>query len=344
VVVVGRDGVVLVMNERAQAIFGLPPGPVYHGRHLLELCRDPELHEVMRALTAHEPARPARREITLADAERRVLVVSVSPLTGAPGPPGGVVLVFHDVTDLKRLEVMRRDFVANVSHELRTPLTAIRGYAETLLGGALDDAKHARSFLAVIERHAERLGRLIDDLLTLSDLELGTTPLRREAVVLTRLVHEVVEVLGHKAEQANVRLTQALPSNLPPLSGDADRLQQVLINLVDNAVKYTPAGGSVTIAARPVADAASSLVEIEVRDTGIGIPADDLPRLTERFYRVDKARARELGGTGLGLAIVKHIVQAHGGRLEIVSELHVGTTVRFSVPGWLEAAPTDGNA
>jgi two-component system phosphate regulon sensor histidine kinase PhoR len=339
VVVVARDGGVVLMNERAQAIFGLPCGTDYRGRHLLEMCRDPELHEVLRALTARDATRPALREITLADAERHVLAVSVSPLAGAGAgaATSGFVLVLHDVSDLKRLEAMRRDFVANVSHELRTPLTAIRGYAETLLGGALDDTIRARQFLAVIERHAERLGRLIDDLLTLSDLELGKTPLKREAVPLQRLVGELVEVLGDKAARAKVTLEHALPTNLPALCGDPDRLQQVLINLVDNAIKYTPAGGNVTIAARLAENGAAPVVEVEVRDTGIGIPAEDLPRLSERFYRVDKARARELGGTGLGLAIVKHIVQAHGGRLEIASEVSTGTTVRFFVPGWVGA-------
>jgi len=256
--------------------------------------------------------------------------VSVAPLADRIG----FVLVFHDITEIKRLETMRRDFVANVSHELRTPLTAIRGYAETLLSGALDDPTRARSFLGVIDRHSERLSRLIDDLLTLSDLELGKSPLKKDAVLLETLVDEVLEVLGEKAERGKVQLVKALPTGLPLLRGDSDRLQQVLINLADNAVKYTPAGGTVTIAAQGSTNGDTPCVEISVTDTGGGIPAEELPRLTERFYRVDKARSRELGGTGLGLAIVKHIVQAHGGKLHISSTLAVGTTVRFTVPSW----------
>jgi two-component system phosphate regulon sensor histidine kinase PhoR len=245
--------------------------------------------------------------------------------------------VFHDITEIKRLETMRRDFVANVSHELRTPLTAIRGYAETLLNGALDDPVRARNFLGVIDRHSERLSRLIDDLLTLSDLELGKSPLKREAVLLESLVDEVVEILGEKAERSGVRLVKHLPTGLPLLLGDSDRLQQVLINLADNAVKYTPRGGTVTIAAEVAANGDVPSIVVSVTDTGGGIPSEELPRLTERFYRVDKARSRELGGTGLGLAIVKHIVQAHGGKLHIASTVNVGTTVRFSVPSWAPA-------
>jgi two-component system phosphate regulon sensor histidine kinase PhoR len=229
---------------------------------------------------------------------------------------------------------MRRDFVANVSHELRTPLTAIRGYAETLLNGALDDPVRARSFIGVIDRHSERLSRLIDDLLTLSDLELGKSPLKKEAVLLETLVDDVLEVLREKADRGGVTLIKALPPGLPLVLGDSDRLQQVLINLADNAVKYTPKGGTVTIAAQLVPNGDTPVVEITVTDTGSGIPNEELPRLTERFYRVDKARSRELGGTGLGLAIVKHIVQAHGGKLTITSTVNVGTSVRFSVPGW----------
>jgi two-component system phosphate regulon sensor histidine kinase PhoR len=317
------------MNRRAEEIFALAPDTGYHGRPLIETCRDPELQELLRE-TVTTGVQVSLREITLAGEAKRSLAVSVAPLADDIG----FVLVFHDITAIKRLEAMRRDFVANVSHELRTPLTAIRGYAETLLSGALDDPVRARTFLGVIDRHSERLSRLIDDLLTLSDLELGTSPLKREAVLLEALVDEVFEILGEKAERGKVTLVKGLPPGLPLLLGDSDRLQQVLINLADNAVKYTPAGGTVTISAQVVSNGEAPSVEVCVNDTGGGIPTDELPRLTERFYRVDKARSRELGGTGLGLAIVKHIVQAHGGKLSIASTVHVGTSVRFSVPSW----------
>jgi two-component system phosphate regulon sensor histidine kinase PhoR len=332
VVVISATGDVILMNRRAEEIFALAPDTDYHGRPLIETCRDAELQDLLRETIA-TGVQVSLREITLAGEAKRSLAVSVAPL----GDHTGFVLVFHDITEIKRLETMRRDFVANVSHELRTPLTAIRGYAETLLSGALDDPVRARSFLGVIDRHSERLSRLIDDLLTLSDLELGKSPVKREAVLLETLVDEVVEVLREKAERGSVRIVKSLPAGLPLLMGDGDRLQQVLINLADNAVKYTPAGGTVTIAAQSLPNGDAPVVEVAVTDTGSGIPAEELPRLTERFYRVDKARSRELGGTGLGLAIVKHIVQAHGGKLHISSTVNVGTTVRFTVPSWEQA-------
>jgi two-component system phosphate regulon sensor histidine kinase PhoR len=335
VVVISATGDVILMNRRAEEIFALAPDTDYHGRPLIETCRDPELQELLRETVA-TGVQVSLREITLAGEAKRSLAVSVAPLADRIG----YVLVFHDITAIKRLETMRRDFVANVSHELRTPLTAIRGYAETLLSGALDDPVRARNFLGVIDRHSERLSRLIDDLLTLSDLELGKTPLKKEAVLLESLVDEVLEMLGEKAERGKVTFVKELPAGLPLLLGDSDRLQQVLINLADNAVKYTPAGGTVTIAAHVVPNADVPSIEVSVTDTGGGIPSEELPRLTERFYRVDKARSRELGGTGLGLAIVKHIVQAHGGKLAISSTLNVGTTVRFTIPSWVPLEET----
>ena len=332
VVVLSDAGEIILINRRAEELFDLPPGTESRGRPLVEMCRDPELQALLRETIGAVPTAVHEREIMLASTERRWVAVSVSPLRDARGAASGTVLVFHDISATKKLETMRRDFVANVSHELRTPLTAIRGYAETLLSGALEDGTRARKFLSVIDRHSERLSRLIDDLLTLSDLELGKTALKKELVQLPAVVDEVLDVVREKAQRGNVVVTKEIPASLPMLVADADRLQQVLINLTDNAVKYTRASGRVTIGARAIRDGDTSMVEVAVSDTGIGIPPEDLPRLTERFYRVDKARSRELGGTGLGLAIVKHIVQAHGGRLEIISTLESGTTVRFSIP------------
>jgi two-component system phosphate regulon sensor histidine kinase PhoR len=219
--------------------------------------------------------------------------------------------------------------VANVSHELRTPLTAIQGYLETLLGGALEDREHARPFLETAFRHTQRLGRLLNDLTDLSNIELGKVTLRREPTRLEEIVDSALAIIQPRAESGRVTLETALPDDLPEVDADRDRLAQILINLVDNAVKYTPAAGRVRVGARAVG---ADMVEVEVADTGVGIPRADLPRITERFYRVDKARSRELGGTGLGLAIVKHLVIAHGGELTIDSEPGQGTTVRFSLP------------
>jgi len=244
----------------------------------------------------------------------------------------GVILMLHDVTRIRQFEATRADFVANVSHELRTPLTAIRGYAETLLGGALRDPDHAAEFVGVIQRHSERLTRLIDDLLTLSDLELGRTEIRPRPLSVAELVPPPIEMLRQKAEERNVEVHADVADRLPPVLGDRDRLEQVLINLIDNAIKYSGEGSRVRVVARALDGEQPPAVEIAICDDGIGIPEKDIPRLTERFYRVDRARSRELGGTGLGLAIVKHIVQAHGGLLGIESTLGRGTTVRVTLP------------
>jgi two-component system phosphate regulon sensor histidine kinase PhoR len=341
VVVINEHGALVLLNDRAREIFGLFPAQDYSGHRLVEICRDPELQHLVRDTIRTPAAAPLAREISIAGETQRVLAVNAAPVHGDSGPQG-YVLVFHEITELKRLEAVRRDFVANVSHELRTPLTAIRGYAETLLSGALDDPENARKFLAVIERNSERLTRLIDDLLILSDLELGRTELQRTAVPVKAAIEAAFEVVAVKARRGGVTLRRQDCTEVSPINGDGDRVEQVLVNLIDNAVKYTPNGGSVTVTARGLTngerdnDAAKprsgEYVEIAVRDTGIGIPSQDLPRLTERFYRVDKARSRELGGTGLGLAIVKHIVQAHGGWMRIESELGKGTTVRVALP------------
>ena len=242
----------------------------------------------------------------------------------------GSILVFHDVTDIKRFESVRSDFVANVSHELRTPLTAIRGYVETLMHTPPADPKESRQFLAIIDRHSERLSRLTQDLLTLSDLESGKIQLSPQPLDAAHLIQRVLEVFWDQAARKQVKLTQRIEPELPNVLGDIDRLQQLFINLVDNALKYTPSGGEIILEARslPPRNGTISHIELAVIDTGVGIPEKDLPRLTERFYRVDKARSREVGGTGLGLAIVKHIVQAHKGDLTIESVLNRGTTVR----------------
>jgi two-component system phosphate regulon sensor histidine kinase PhoR len=237
-------------------------------------------------------------------------------------------MVLHDITELRRLERVRTEFVANLSHELRTPLTAIRGYLETLLEGGLDERDNARRFLEIVFRHTERLGRLLDDLMDLSNIELGKVTLEVEPTDLREALEPVLAIMRPRAEAKGITLSLDVAPDLPPVRADRDRLSQVLINLVDNAVKFTAEGGRVSVTAA----ALDKMVEVAVADTGAGIPSTDLPRITERFYRVDKARSRELGGTGLGLAIVKHLVLAHGGELKIDSELGKGTTVRFTLP------------
>jgi two-component system phosphate regulon sensor histidine kinase PhoR len=330
--VLDRKGRVLVANERAQSIFEIPAGRELHGASIAEVCRHPELRELIADVLASDADTCSySKEMQLG--EGRWFRFNAARLTDGQGGALGSVLVFHDVSEIKRLETIRSDFVANVSHELRTPLTAIRGYVETLLHAPSPDPNHAKEFLAIIDRHAERLSRLLGDLLTLSDIESGNAPLSFTTFETCRLLERAFEMVGDRAEKKGIRLAQLIEPGAAWLSGDFDRLQQLLINLVDNAVKHTPPAGRVTITARrTLGKNGEGRLELAVADTGSGIPEKDLPRLTERFYRVDKTRSRELGGTGLGLAIVKHIVQAHGGELKIESALNRGTTVRVLLP------------
>jgi len=324
----GRD-VILLLNERARSMFGLD-ATRGEGTPFLEVIRNTELHEAFREGRAAGESSVSNREVRLVSpVDRRVQVNAVPLRLG--GNEIGVVMVLHDVTELRRLEQVRTEFVANVSHELRTPLTAIQGYLETLLTGALEEQENARRFLEIVFRHTERLGRLLNDLTDLSNIELGRVSLKLAPTRLDEAVDAVVAIMSAKAKSGKVTLSSQLPRELPPVLADRDRLVQILINLVDNAIKYTPEGGRVTVR---VEEPAQGHIEIDVVDTGIGIPPADLPRITERFYRVDKARSRELGGTGLGLAIVKHLVFAHNGLLRIESEPGRGTTVRV----WLSCA------
>ena len=350
VIVIDPAGNVVLCNRAAQDLFALSPVRDWRGKPIQAFSRHPVLPELLREVANRRPGdKPVTREIASEGKAQRHLTASAMPVYEEGATVSGYVLVFHDLTQLKRLESVRSDFVANVSHELRTPLTAIKGYAETLLNGALKDPDTALRFLTIIDRHSERLSRLIDDLLTLSDLELGKTELHQEEIALAALTDEVFEVVKEKAERGGITLQQEFSADLLPLLGDSDRLQQVLLNLIDNAIKYTQAGGTVTVTAKTVQSPKSQVqsadddvetevelegewVEVAVADTGCGIPETDIPHLTQRFYRVDKARSRELGGTGLGLAIVKHIVQAHGGFLYIESQVNHGTTVHLFLP------------
>jgi two-component system, OmpR family, phosphate regulon sensor histidine kinase PhoR len=322
----GHESIIL-MNERARAMFGVGAGRG-EGKPFLEVIRNAELHEVFRASRAAAAEAPLVREVRLRHPGDRILQINAVPLRLAGVDPG-VVMVLHDLTALRRLEQIRTEFVANVSHELRTPLTAIQGYLETLLGGALEERQHARRFLEIAFRHTERLGRLLNDLTDLSNIELGKVALRQGPVSVAEVVDSVLDIIRPRAATGRVGLIADVQPVDLTVHADHDRLAQILINLVDNAVKYTPENGWVTVAARPLGEGRA---EIRVRDTGVGIPRADLPRITERFYRVDKARSRELGGTGLGLAIVKHLVLAHGGELGIESHEGEGTTVRFTLP------------
>jgi two-component system phosphate regulon sensor histidine kinase PhoR len=321
----GRDAL-LVMNERARGMLGVPRGG--ERRPFQEVVRNADLHAVFRETRAAADGAAVRRELRLTRPVDRTLQVNAVPLRLGRDETA-VVMVLHDLTELRRLEAVRTEFVANVSHELRTPLTAIQGYLETLLSGALEERDTARRFLEVAFRHTERLGRLLNDLTDLSNIELGKVSLRLGPTQVQEMIDSTFAIIQARADAGKVALACEVEPRQLTVYADHDRLSQILINLVDNAVKYTPEGGRVTVSARALPD---GFAEVAVADTGVGIPPADLPRITERFYRVDKARSRELGGTGLGLAIVKHLVLAHGGDIRIESQLGRGTTVGFTIP------------
>jgi two-component system phosphate regulon sensor histidine kinase PhoR len=325
VLVVGGDGRALLANPAFCRLFGLD-GEVA-GKPILELVRAPELDRLVAATLGSGEPREAQVEI--GSGERRTLALGSTVLVDAGGGRPGAVVVARDTTEFTRLMEMRRDFVANVSHELKTPLAAIRGYAETLYDGALGEPATAARFTERILRQCRRLQALLDDLLTLSRLEsLERTP-PHEPVDLAAIVHRAVDLVSSAAGEKQVALVlEEPPAPLPPVTGDAEGLERLVVNLLDNAVKYNRPGGEVAV--RLAREGGETL--LEVRDTGIGIPQDALPRIFERFYRVDKGRAREEGGTGLGLAIVKHVAQAHGGQIEVVSRMGQGSTFRVRLP------------
>jgi two-component system, OmpR family, phosphate regulon sensor histidine kinase PhoR len=238
-----------------------------------------------------------------------------------------MLLFLKDITEEKKVETIKKDFVANVSHELRTPLASIKGYSETLLDGGMDDHNTLKEFLRVIDRHATRMARLIDDLLILSRLESHQMTIVSAPLDIRDLIVTTVKGFDKQARDKGITLSSAMPDKLARVLGDRDRLEQVVVNLLDNAIKYTPSGGSVSVSA----GSRDGWVQVDITDTGIGIPSNDIPRIFERFYRVDKARSREMGGTGLGLAIVKHIIQVHNGRLHVTSTPGKGSTFSFSI-------------
>lgn len=239
------------------------------------------------------------------------------------------VLVFHDITELRRLEKIRKDFVANVSHELRTPLTSIKGYVEALLDGGKDDPDTAVNFLSIILKQSDRLNLILEDLLELSKIESGRVSFREDPLDLRSLIERTLSMIKPLADKKGHRLASRIDDGLPPIAGDEGRLAQVLTNLLDNAVKYTPEQGTITVTAQRAPD---QTVELTVTDTGLGIPEQDRPRVFERFYRVDKGRSRELGGTGLGLAIVKHIVEGHGGQVWVEAQAPQGSRFIVRLP------------
>jgi two-component system, OmpR family, phosphate regulon sensor histidine kinase PhoR len=314
---------IVLANRAAGRLFEFAPAAA-EGRPLLEVVRNHALDQAVNASLTN--GQPQRLEVRREGSEKQITDIHVSPLPGRPCP--GVVLVMHDTTELRRLESLRRDFVANVSHELKTPLTSIKACAETLRNGALADADATQRFLGRIEEESDRLHHLILDMLSLARIESGQQAFEITTVEVGASVNVCLQ--SHRLVADSKQLTLVADSPAEPCRVRADReaLREILDNLVDNAIKYTPAGGHVTIRWRP----GDGVTRIEVEDTGIGIGDEHRKRVFERFYRVDKARSRELGGTGLGLSIVKHLVQSFGGKVEVESQQGKGSRFVVELP------------
>jgi two-component system phosphate regulon sensor histidine kinase PhoR len=314
------------LNKGMAAIIGREYADIV-GKSVLEVFRNVELQDALNRF--RQAGEPVSQEIALGDNKPLVLDVSISAVKNLPGQAPKTMMVFHDVTRLKILERMRVDFVANATHEIKTPLTAIIGFVETLEQGAIEDAATARKFLHTIRENALRLNRLVDDLLVLSNVELGETKLNLEGLAVADVLEKARMLIQAKADTKNIVLRTELPAELPLIRADRDGAVQVLLNILDNAVKFTPERGQVSITA---SEDQKDFISLKITDTGPGITKSELPRLGERFYRVDKMRSRDLGGTGLGLSIVKHLMKAHQGSMEIDSTPGKGAVVSLKFP------------
>lgn len=324
VMVSDPDGVITLVNPAFRRLFSIV-GEV-EGKKLVEISRHPDLQEAFNDLGKPD-VNELIREISIQPNDCTLLTHWV-PLE-VDGVRQGIVAVFHDISDLKKAENMRRDFVANVSHELRTPVTIIKGYAETLLDGAMSsDPARALRFVEIISNHSDRLTNLINDILTLSSLETKEAFIELNPLDVSGTISKACMLLQGRAAQKKIAIiNESVGGALPRVMADQGRLEQVVVNLLENAIKYTPESGTI----RLFTEDDAAFVKVSVADTGIGIPYKDLPRIFERFYRVDEARTREQGGTGLGLAIVKHIVQLHGGNVAVTSEPGQGTMFSFTL-------------
>lgn len=319
VVVIDASGNIILSNKKAKDIFG---GRLA-GAKISLLSRDPMLLNLIEE--GKNKWATVSGEITIKEPERMTLLLTVSPLIRNMKSHGSVI-IFHDITMLKRLENMRKDFVVNVSHELKTPLTSIRGFAETLIDEGIDDRENALRFLGIIKNNSERLSRLVEDLLTLSNIEMGKLRLDKKKTPVINVIEAAKTILEPRAEAKNLSIKVSADESYSVMA-DKDRLEQILINLIDNGIKFTDKGGITVSASKK-----GGMIIFSVADSGSGVPEKDISRLGERFYRVDSARSRDLGGTGLGLAIVKHLVSSMGGMFNIESEQGRGTTVSFTLP------------
>ncbi len=314
-------GKIILSSTSVKEFFGEAPAS---GAQFIEFIRNQEISDLVDKV--RKTLSPGMTEFRIESPEEKYLSVRVSPLFYKENELPGFVAVFHDITQIEKLEQVRKDFIANVSHEIKTPITAIKGFADTLLDGALDDKENAVRFLQTIKFNSERINSLVDDLMTISKIELGVIKVEKTMVDIEDVFKNILELVKDKAAEKNLSLTISNRPGIKEIKADKNRLIQILINLVDNALKFTESGG-VTFGV----DEQNGKVFLFVEDTGIGVPLKHLSRLGERFYRVDPARSRKMGGTGLGLAIVKHLVKAHGWQILIESRVGKGTKVRINL-------------
>jgi len=338
VLAVDRDEKIILLNREAKRMLAISQIDVI-GRPLRELVRHPEL--IQAVAQAGEQQQPVFSEFTTARIPRRVLSLRVTPLPNDEAD--GLTVVLEDITELRQLENMRRDFAANVSHELKTPLTAIKAYAETLRLGAINDPHHCQHFIEQIEIQSERLHQLILDLLQLAQVESGKAGLDIQPVDLTEICRQGLEFFSEEASRRQVDLKLIEPDRSLIIQTDVEAIRTIVENLLSNAIRYTPAQGQVVVEC----SRARGWALLEVRDTGIGIAPEHHDRIFERFYRADKARSRDVGGTGLGLSIVKHLTQSLGGQVQLESELSRGSTFRVRIPdanSQSQPGPSSGEA
>lgn len=333
VMMIDRDGKIVLLNPAGEDILGFSVQELL-GKKFDEAKQQFEFTQLIQECI--ESREHIRDEMIFYFPSERILEINLSPISLTEDEWAGVLIVLHDITAVRRLERMRSEFVANVSHELKTPIAAVKGFAETLLAGALNDKETARSFLQIIFDESERLNRLIGDILELSKIESKRIPLQFSPVHLHTFVGNCLHVMNAEAKKKSIELDMQVDED-EYIEADEDRLRQILINLLSNGINYTPEGGKVKVKVEPVVEGAASgtdydKIRLTISDTGIGIPKKDLPRIFERFYRVDKARSRSSGGTGLGLSIVKHLVELHRGTIRVESEVGMGTKFIIELP------------
>lgn len=322
IIAVNAEGVVIHANPAAYKIFNIREEDLYNRNF------DDAAEKLDLGITFNDILNDSDNNYNILSINNLIIKISVVQIINEQNKAEGAMLVLQDVTEQEKLDKMRKEFVANVSHELRTPLTTIRSYTETLLDGALDNKEYTLNFLKVINSESERMTRLVKDLLQLSKLDYDKMEWNMKSLSILNILRDCVVKMEMAAKQKNQSLSFEAIGELCEINGDKDRIEQVIINIISNAIKYTPENGSIKVTAKRLKDS----VEIRIADSGIGIPKDDLPRLFERFYRVDKARSRSMGGTGLGLSIAKNIVEAHKGSIRIESEYGKGSEVIINFP------------